>query len=124
MKCSIKSDKSPKFLFRVLSTLGWDPNLNSPFLSSSSKLEKANGFWRGATADYMITRNPGAAFCRALLDRPVIGVHHNNLKQKVERSSLISYVVPLVLHPVLIVRLCSSLLIIINNISQMEMSSK
>jgi hypothetical protein len=56
VKCSIKSDKSPKFLFRVLSTLGWDPNLNSPFLSSSSKLEKANSF-RRATADYMIISN-------------------------------------------------------------------
>jgi hypothetical protein len=48
-----KSDKQPSFLFRVSSTLGWDPNLNSPFFSSSSKLEKASSF-RRATADFMI----------------------------------------------------------------------
>jgi len=72
----------------------------------------------------MGTRSP-ARLCRALLDRPVMGVLHNNIKQKVERSSLISYVLLLGLHPVLIVRLCSSLIIIIiNNRSQMEMSCK
>lgn len=48
-----KSDKQPSFLFRVSSTLGWDPNLNRPFFSSSSKLEKASSF-RRATAHFMI----------------------------------------------------------------------
>ena len=42
----------PKFLFRLLSTLDWDPHLTVLFFSShSSKLEKANSFSR-ATTEY------------------------------------------------------------------------
>ena len=49
---STKSSNLPKVLFRLLSTLDWDPHLTVLFFSShSSKLEKANSF-RRATTEY------------------------------------------------------------------------